>query len=170
PVDRRADDGISDLLLHRDRFSRDHRLVDRRESVHNHPVDRDPFSRSYDEKIVLQDELHGDFLLLSIANDPGSPRRQLHELANRVDESTVEPISRDELDRGGEHEEHEVQRFLEAREPPAQALTETDDEQRDANPEAEEHESLQLRHLFLRRDERLETGLGTEVVPPSAYD
>src|SRR5438093_34970 len=237
-VDRRADYGISDLLLDRDRFSRDHRFVNRRESAHNHPVDCDPLSRSHDEEIVNLDELDRDLFLLSIPNDPCRPWGQVHQLAdrvarlslrnllevlaeedeaddhrggvvvrplvreadaedgeechhcavgprsggadrnedihvrtavaNRVEEAAVEPISRDELDRGGEHEEHEVQRFLEAREPPAQPLAETDEEQRDADPEAEEGESLQLRPLFLRRDERLETRLGTEVVLSAA--
>src|SRR5437867_6941143 len=91
-------------------------------------------------------------------------------VANRIDEAAVEAIARNELDRRGEDEEPEVQRFLETREPPAQPLAEADDEQRNADPEAEEREPLQPRHLLLRRGERLETRLGTEVVLPAADD
>src|SRR2546426_66058 len=91
-------------------------------------------------------------------------------VANCVTKAAIEAISGDELDRRGEHEEHEGHRFLEAREPPAQALAEADDEQRGPDPEAEKRPPLEPRHLLLRRGERLEARLGTEVVLPAADD
>src|SRR5947207_15951130 len=65
-------------------------------------------------------------------------------------------------------EEREVQGFLRPGEPPAEALPEADDEEGDPDPEAEEGEPSEPVDLLLRCGEGLHTGVGAEVVPPTA--
>src|SRR2546428_8922414 len=69
------------------------------------------------------------------AGGPGGGRADRDEhihvralVADRVEKAAVEPVAGDELDRGGEDEEHEVHGFLQASEPPPYPLTEADEE------------------------------------------
>src|SRR5207302_2934133 len=87
---------------------------------------------------------------------------------DRVPGAVVEAPPRHELDRRGEEEEGEVQGFLGPGEPPAHALPEADDEERDPDPEAEEGEPSEPSDLPLRCGEGLQAGVGAEVVPPPA--
>ena len=83
-VDRRPDRRVADRLLHGNRLARDHRFVDRGGALDDRAVDGDPFAGADDEAIVDLDELHRDLFLRAFANHMGRPRREIHELADRV--------------------------------------------------------------------------------------
>src|SRR3989442_448240 len=84
PIDRGADRGVSDLLFHRDRLSRDHRLVNGGEPPDNHPVDGDALPWPDDDQVVHLDELHGNLLLVVVPDHPRRPRGKVHELSDCV--------------------------------------------------------------------------------------
>src|SRR2546430_1619358 len=206
-VHRRPNDRVLDALVYRDRLSRDHRLVDRGEPLGDRAVDRNPFPRPDDHDLVHLHELHGHLFLAAVPQDVGGPRREVHQLADRIagpaprellevlpqeDEAddhrggvvvgplvregdpeereerddgavspgrrrtegdqdvhvrapvleripgaVVEAPPRDELDRGREEEDGEVQGFLGPGVPPAHALPAASYYARDTDPETE---------------------------------
>src|SRR2546425_10407436 len=84
PVDGGADRGVTDLLFHRDRLPRDHRLVNGGEPPDNHPVDGDALPWPDDDQVVHLDELYGNLLLVVVPDYAGGPRGEVHQLPNRV--------------------------------------------------------------------------------------
>ena len=81
-IDRTGENIISDRLIHRKRFSRHDRLIDRRCSRKDHTVHRNCLTRKYPEHIVKRNLFRLDDLLPAIHQPSCRLRCQLHQLLN----------------------------------------------------------------------------------------
>ena len=82
-VDRPREDLVPRPLVYGDRLPGERGLIDRRSPGCHEPVDRDPFPLADPHEVSDEHGRRSDLDFLAVADDPGRPRRLVHQAVNR---------------------------------------------------------------------------------------